>query len=412
MTKNNQENLNRIYEIDLYYKTIIEIVSFKVEHTQKVLLTSDPFHGTVSFIVDNYIQTVNTYYQNLSDSYIIKAKNTPYFEHLGQSENDTSESAYCNKSKFGLFEYVLTSSVIDGYTTIQTYYIKTKTKYFKCIINEKQCSCGPIKHSNAKIQFYKLSNYYNKDECRNATNIDNSIIIENKKSNFKNVKQFKECLRICSIPIWKRELNNEEYFNYNSNDCVNNLRLNSSFDQFGVGLELIDDGYLELNSYKIRINYYEEFIEQLVSNCTTYEIMYKYSVYYKKIDYFYEINEGHYNYFKKISAESTIDIVIDQGFAYEFNVLIQTPFDPRAYNLGTYVFSENYELKNPENFTVPNFQKVQVNPNPVIYTEHWFQHISANVAVVTVYTESLNPKSQLKYIITNSSKLNKNFKTE
>ncbi|CAF0831769.1 unnamed protein product [Brachionus calyciflorus] len=403
VTFNELKNQSKIYEIDLVYKTIVEIVIFSLTYDQKLILTSDPFHGTVTYIVDNYFNIVNTNYLNLSQ----KSTQTN-FKYLGKNENFLSESAYCIKSKYGSFEFVLTSSVIDGYESVQTYYIKTKFKYFKCLINvNSRCTCAPIKNLEFKENFMKISNYYSTNKCSLANREDISIQIENKKSYFKkHDDEFKKCLRICSKPQWKKEL---LYYDENStlsykDECINKWSINSSFEQFGIALEKGQNDTLLDNVYRLRINYYQEILNQIISSCSKFELSFKYSVFYRKLENFEEINQAALNsYSSNSSQESTIEILIDKNSAYEFNVFIQSPFDYKSFNLGTYLISQNYDLKDPENFTVPLYQKVKIDQNPIIYADNWYEHISANVAIISVFSESLNTDSIVNYILTDNN---------
>jgi hypothetical protein len=68
--------------------------------------------------------------------------------------------------------------------------------------------------------------------------------------------------------------------------CTNNLSVNSFVDQFGIAF--VKDNYnnsLE-TQYKLLINIYDDLLNELLLNCMHLEIMLKYSVRYREIDYF------------------------------------------------------------------------------------------------------------------------------
>ncbi|RNA40848.1 proto-oncogene tyrosine- kinase [Brachionus plicatilis] len=391
-----KENLNRVYEVDLNFKTIIEVVSFTSVKNAIFFLTSDPFHATLSYVINNNIYAVNTHYPNITDDLLKRYRNQASYIDLGKSENFYMDSAYCANSKYGSFDFVLTSSVISGYESIQTYFIRSNSKYFQCLIYKQQCTCAPFKDLSIKNKFIQVSDYYQSQHC--TEKIDkNSIIFENKVSNFgEHGKQFRKCLQICSLPKWKKDINYE--YTSTSINCVNNLKLTSSLDQFGITLVQKNNK----QSYKMRINYYKEFMEQLVDECSRYELMYKYSVFYGSLKYLEQVTgvKDYQNIRSSESIESRIEIDLEPGLFYILNVFIQTPFDNKALNLGTFVLSNRFELRIGKNFTLPNYQKVLVDPNPVLYAKNWFEHVSSNKVIICILSQSINLKSQLKYILT------------
>lgn len=392
-----KENLNRVYEIDLNFKTITELVSFISSKKNKLFLTSDPFHATLTYVINNHVYAVNTHYHNITDEQLKFLKNKKSFSDLGRNDNFFMDHAYCNENKYGSFEFVITSSVISGYESIQTYLIKSNSKYFQCIIYKYQCTCAPFKDNFTQNKFIQISNYFLKQNCDEKSE-NKSQVIENKVSYFgKQSKQFEKCLRICSIPKWKDEIN---YENTSSRlNCVNNLNLNSSLDQFGIALVKRDNARM----YKIRINYYKEFLEQLLDKCINYELMYKYSVNYAILDTIKNINKIiHYQKIKSIESSIEIDFYI--GVFYIFNVFIQTPFDNKAYNLGTFVLSDKFELTNETNFSWPNYQKILIDPIPELYSKNWFEHVSDNSIILSLFGRSFSTNSQLKYVLSEVGK--------
>lgn len=402
MTLYIKENINRVYEIDLNFKTIIDVVSFIYSKKNKLFLTSDPFHATLTYVIDNYIYAVNTHYHNIMDEQLKASKNQHSFTDLGKNDNFFMDSAYCNEKKYGSFEFVITSSAVSGYESVQTYFIKSNSKYFQCIIYKYQCTCAPFKDLSIRDKFIQISDYYLKQNCGRKFE-NNSLVIENKVSHFgKQSKQLRECLRICSIPKWKQEINYE----YTSSrlNCVNNLKLNSSLEQFGIALVKSDNAKIN----KIRVNYYKEFLEQLFDICSNYELMYKFSVDYSILNSILNINEI-IHYGKVKSIESSIEIDLNPGIFYIFNVFIQTPFDNKAYNLGTFVLSDKFELTDETNFTWPKYQKILIDPIPQLFSKNWYEHVSANNVIFSFLSQSINLNSKLKYILTEVGKSRYNF---
>ena len=78
-----------------------------------------------------------------------------------QYENLMSDFGTCEKYDF--FDYIVTSSQIEGYDKMQTFYIKTKSNKLQniiCSIFNQECNCVPL--SNKPIQ--------NKDTYLNGNN--------------------------------------------------------------------------------------------------------------------------------------------------------------------------------------------------------------------------------------------------
>ncbi len=90
--------------------------------------------------------------------YWAKKDNSIYFGEIPY-EFLFSENAICYK--FDYFDYIASSSEVDGYTSIQTYYIINKSiklTYIKCSVFNGECSCMPLISQEDKDTL-KNSNY-------------------------------------------------------------------------------------------------------------------------------------------------------------------------------------------------------------------------------------------------------------
>jgi hypothetical protein len=79
-----------------------------------------------------------------------------------------SENAICYK--FNYFDFMTSSSEIEGYTSIQTYYIMNKSNKYtdiKCSIFNGECSCIPVM-SKEDREILKKSNSKIKDKYNNV----------------------------------------------------------------------------------------------------------------------------------------------------------------------------------------------------------------------------------------------------
>jgi hypothetical protein len=131
-------------------------------------------------------------------------------------------------------------------------------------------------------------------ENSNQKSNRNAIEVLNRAFKTPYSESIKKCLRICTMSEWKKELfksivNSIPSFNlfYNELPCVNQLKIKTSLDEFGISL--ISD---ETNEYaNLLIHYYSEFLNQLFSDCTNFEnLMFMYLVSFRKINSINEIN--------------------------------------------------------------------------------------------------------------------------
>ena len=273
-------------------------------------------------------------YLNFPDS-VINWFNIDKFNNFSQISYEFlfSENAVCHK--FDYFDFIASSSEFDGYTSIQTYYVISKSNKLtdiKCSVFNGECSCIPLKSKrdrevlkNSKkefqsfytvkkfknLQFLIIVSYNSKlTKCPN-TNISlyhnkikefinkpfpNSISKYFKQGSFKQlsllISNYKylyvlDCIRICKLAQWKRNLiktNSSNHIRFdNELPCTNNLSVNSYVDQFGIAILKDNSNHSFETKYKLLINIYDDFLNELLLNCMHLEIMLKYSVRYRKI---------------------------------------------------------------------------------------------------------------------------------
>ena len=79
------------------------------------------------------------------------------FDLLAGNDELINESATCERHDF--FEFIVTSSQIIGYASLQTYFVKTKSKkipYIRCSVFNKECNCIPL---NNKVNSVNRENF-------------------------------------------------------------------------------------------------------------------------------------------------------------------------------------------------------------------------------------------------------------
>ena len=92
-----------------------------------------------------------------------------------------SENAVCHK--FDYFDFIASSSEFDGYTSIQTYYVISKSNKLtdiKCSVFNGECSCIPLKSKrdrevlkNSKKEF---QSFYTVKKFKKSTIFNNSVL--------------------------------------------------------------------------------------------------------------------------------------------------------------------------------------------------------------------------------------------
>jgi len=67
------------------------------------------------------------------------------FDFVENEADLISEAATCEKYDF--FEFIMTSSQMSGYGSLQTLFVKTRSKknpYIRCSVYENECNCVPM----------------------------------------------------------------------------------------------------------------------------------------------------------------------------------------------------------------------------------------------------------------------------
>ena len=118
-------------------------------------------------------------------------------------------------------------------------------------------------------------------------------------------KKLKNCLKICPISEKKRSLiqkvinqmahpfaeeslsNKNNYNSVNDNSCFNQLDIDSVLKD--IGLAMIKNETKQ-NMLRLKIMFTKEFIRELSNDCAGLEIMYKYTVRYRKLNDFCLLN--------------------------------------------------------------------------------------------------------------------------
>ena len=107
---------------------------------------------TLTYAIENKLFALNIMYP--SDSIPIMSSSQPIVFRENSYEKFLNYSATCKYSS--PFDFILTSSHIDGLSQIQFYYVKTKQSgILKCILVESECNC--MKPSNESQVIFKKS---------------------------------------------------------------------------------------------------------------------------------------------------------------------------------------------------------------------------------------------------------------
>ena len=149
-------------------------------------------------------------------------------------------------------------------------------------------------------------------ETDSAKEAPHAVEVINKNFYLENTfnEQIKNCLRICPLADWKKELiksSTSLYQNlnlfYHGLSCINTLNIKSTLEQFGIALLPLPTTIGHHQEFvSLMIQYYQEFVGQLVSNCVDYEMVFKYTVNFRKLNHTSVVNRvlGQ-DYFEKVA---------------------------------------------------------------------------------------------------------------
>jgi hypothetical protein len=111
---------------------------------------------TITYSIENKLFVYSILYLN------DRNYNSNYSHHRSSFKmlkNEIILKNYAICKKYNSFDFFITSSLIEGYSTIQTYYVKTNNNdILKCIIFELTCFCFPLE-SNKDINLFLFRNY-------------------------------------------------------------------------------------------------------------------------------------------------------------------------------------------------------------------------------------------------------------
>ena len=101
---------------------------------------------------------VNTIYLSLSENKLkqLNSNDVVTFDVIAY-ERLLYETGTCERHDF--FEFIVTSSQISGYSSLQTYYVKTRSKripYVRCSVYDRDCNCIPL---NSKTDIADRDNF-------------------------------------------------------------------------------------------------------------------------------------------------------------------------------------------------------------------------------------------------------------
>jgi hypothetical protein len=114
-------------------------------------------------------------------------------------------------------------------------------------------------------------------------------------SKIPNSESIKKCLRICSMPEWKKELlksmiNPSFNLFYKQLPCVNHLNIKTSLEEFGIQ-NTKSEKYSEHQYINIIVHYNPEFLSEIFFHCKSYQnLALKFLIRVRKINSISDIN--------------------------------------------------------------------------------------------------------------------------
>ncbi len=369
------------YEISLVSHQITSLVSFKLVNHLPISMLADPLQATLTLAFNNQFLVINTAYIGSNDS----------ASHLYH------ETALC--WQFNTLNFLISSSQIDGYAKIQTYYISTDANdLIECFIFKNECDCIPITNQTvlAAVKLFKTHGDSN-NICQATVNdiqVNPGVYL----SPHIHTPALRSCLRICSLPLWKTSLYNGINTGPHSwnklplepdlslVECTNSLQISDSIEAFGYTRTARDSSG---SSFLLEVNYREALMAALVSpGCAHLETGYKYTVKYRQLttDGLASLNflSADLEYVARSSLETSITLELNSSFVHEVVVQIQTPFDQEAYTIGSYVVHTGVQT----NLVEPEFKKIVLKTVPFILDDYWSQVVSDRSVIVSLLVSS------------------------
>lgn len=100
---------------------------------------------------------------------------------------------------------------------------------------------------------------------------------------------FSDCLRICELPKWKKDIyaSNDAQTPWEKYECVNSMSMNTSLEEFGIARIPNQN-----STFRLHIHFYKEFTDQLVTlNCSYLEMTFKFSIQYRILNNLADLNQ-------------------------------------------------------------------------------------------------------------------------
>jgi hypothetical protein len=142
--------------------------------------------------------------------------------------------------------------------------------------------------------------------------------------------------------------------------------------------------------FNLVFNYYPSFLENMLSNCTEYEIMYKYMILYRKSSEMKDFFQTEFNkkrFIELYSFDSKISLSVDKNFLYEFMVFIQTTFDSGPFLIGDYILDPN-TTNVTQYFTDNLFKSIPISNNVQLFAPRWSYYVGRNSFMVSFFVQN------------------------
>jgi hypothetical protein len=124
---------------------------------QLILISANPFHGNLAYAIDNTVDVINTIFLNTET----ESNESRSFRELVY-QNLFEEHANCDVNEYGAFEQVVSSTLLNGYARLETYFVKAwlndRVNLIECGI-DSECSCASIESKEDEIKFLKSSSF-------------------------------------------------------------------------------------------------------------------------------------------------------------------------------------------------------------------------------------------------------------
>lgn len=262
------------------------------------------------------------------------------------------------------------------------------------------------------LKSFTVHGHYKKS-CSNTKHSNEDKVLPIYKSIFNQTtynKNLKKCLRICPLSESKIQLLNtvnDSINNYESKSfdyeqsysCFNSLDMFSVLEDFGLGQirNQTTQNYIRLKII------FSGFIKKLSNECSAFEMMYKFTVKFRKIYVLSSLNQlSNKDYSSQSSLETEQVLKLESNSNYELVVFLQTPFDKKPLMVGSYFLEKNLKTS----FVEPDFKKLKNKPAPYIFMysyliNGWHDFITTDsITVFVLLSSSYENSTQIDFILT------------